>query len=131
MKIRTGFVTNSSSTSFVIIGKDELTEAKFFELMGIEKTSPFIDVFQFLYDSLDLNNSLIENNAPLSDYITLVEKSFIPKVRERIERARKEGKKIYIGELSSDNNTIESFFCTESFEVDSEDFYFSAINAAW
>ena len=34
MKIRTGFITNSSSTNFLIISKKELTEDYLFEKLG-------------------------------------------------------------------------------------------------
>ena len=34
MKIRTGFITNSSSTNFLIISKNELTEEYLFRKLG-------------------------------------------------------------------------------------------------
>ncbi len=39
MKIRAGFVSNSSSTSFLIIAKNDLNKVDFFELMGIAQVS--------------------------------------------------------------------------------------------
>ena len=37
MKIRMGFITNSSSTNFLIISKEELTEEYLFEKLGFIK----------------------------------------------------------------------------------------------
>ncbi len=44
MRIRAGFVSNSSSTSFLIIAKDDLNKNDFFELMGIKADSPIADL---------------------------------------------------------------------------------------
>ena len=37
MKIRMGFITNSSSTNFLIISKKELTEEYLFKKLGFKK----------------------------------------------------------------------------------------------
>src|SRR3979411_992411 len=55
MKIRAGFVSNSSSTSFLISAKDDFNEQAFFELMGIAQDSPVADLFQQFYHDV-LNN---------------------------------------------------------------------------
>ena len=46
MRIRTGFVSNSSSTSFLIITHDELEEEAFMEMMGIGPASQIQDRFK-------------------------------------------------------------------------------------
>jgi hypothetical protein len=54
MKIRAGFVSNSSSTSFLIIAKKDLNKKDFFDLMGIQQDSPIADLFaQFYQDVVD------------------------------------------------------------------------------
>ena len=52
MKIRTGFITNSSSTNFLIISRKELTEDYLFEKLGLNKIAarwPAKAVAQFFY----------------------------------------------------------------------------------
>ena len=44
MKIREDFVTNSSSTNFMIISKEELTTDYLIEKLGIKKKSKFLNI---------------------------------------------------------------------------------------
>ena len=49
MKIKTDFVTNSSSTCFVVMMKDNMTLPQFLRLVGISNDSMFVDVFSNLF----------------------------------------------------------------------------------
>ena len=53
MKLRTGFVSNSSSSSFVIWYKDDLTKENLIKAMGVDKNNPLY----FFAD--DLSNYVI------------------------------------------------------------------------
>jgi hypothetical protein len=52
MKVRAGFVSNSSSTSFLIISKGAFTREQLLQLMGTDAQSPMHELFDQLYDEL-------------------------------------------------------------------------------
>ena len=65
MKIRMGFITNSSSTNFLIISKEELTEEYLFEKLGFIKdgmlekySSIYLITRCFIHNLLPLNHRL-------------------------------------------------------------------------
>lgn len=53
MKIKTDFVTNSSSTCFVVMMKDNMTLPQFLRLVGISNDSMFVDVFPICFNVLN------------------------------------------------------------------------------
>ncbi|MFA4836372.1 MAG: hypothetical protein WC749_09935 [Dehalococcoidia bacterium] len=137
MKIRTDFVTNSSSTSFVIIATCEFTEDRFLELVGVSAQSPLKPLFAVLYHSLKQNMCPAKDYARdyyhdvTQDWITALRSQFAEEVINRITKAEREGHKVYLGKLSSEENCIESFFCVDSFEIENENIYLNALDCAW
>ncbi len=137
MKIRTDFVTNSSTTAFMIIDSGELSKADLFELAGVQSSSPLAPVFDALFDLLE------EKATPISEYpefnpsggdkglYVFIRSLFSERAAEKALKASREGKRILLGRLSSDNNEVETFFCCDCFELENDRVYFNALNCVW
>lgn len=50
---------------------------------------------------------------------------------ERIKKAIEKDLNVYVGEMSSDNNEIETFFCCDSFVIEGDNVIYDATNDAW
>lgn len=132
MKIKADYVTNSSSTSFLIISDDELGNQKFYEWFGIDSESDFTYIFSELFNAVKYNSKPIEDD--MKDGETLfeyLETYHLTSEVERVKDAINDGKKVRVGELKSDENGIQSFFCMDSFCIDNELVYFNALSNGW
>ena len=49
----------------------------------------------------------------------------------RLQQAAGKGLKAYFGRLSSEYTPVQTFFCTEAFEVENERIYFNSLECAW
>lgn len=65
------------------------------------------------------------------EWFSLLKEKFSPEIVSRILKAQEDNKEIFIGELSSESDFIESFFCTDSFEVENDKIYLNALDCAW
>ena len=106
MKIRMGFITNSSSTNFLIISKEELTEEYLFEKLGFIKDGMLEKQGRELCRSIiyALDGGLFVKNK---------------------------GYHAYWGYTSSDHSPITQFFTTDSFEIEDKDFYLNGRACVW
>lgn len=137
MKIRYDFVTNSSSTSFVIISDGEFNLKEFIDAIGIKNDSEFIDIYKELFYSFKNDMTPIREIYENESYETFEEfvvgyfwkngEELLPLILD----AESKGKEVYTGQLSSDRNDIESFFCTDEFIIESNNLYINAQEDGW
>lgn len=130
MKIRTGFITNSSSTNFLIISKEELTEDYLFEKLGFVKGSPLENqghqLCQDILIAVDRGLRYYDYEVPSYESIREV---FGDKSATIFDKRR--GYHTYWGYTSSDEAPITQFFTTDSFEIEEKDFYVNARACIW
>jgi len=139
MKIRQGFVSNSSSSSFVVIMKNgkEMTKETLLEAFDVKKTSP---LYVFAKDLADwiMNNvekqdikSLFENYCYRSEKLTenemidnMVEEcseKYKAEKREELEKIRDNEIFYYEGSAVSDSGEgLEYYLCETGINVNTD-----------
>lgn len=137
MKIRKGFVTNSSSTSFIISLKETYTKDNFMSAIGADGDSPMNKIFEDLFQAIEDDKQNIIDVAKSYDKeievgAFLLEKVFSQNTVDIVEKMLSEGREVYFGRLSSDGETAsEVFFCCESFILCDDNIYFNGNIGGW
>ncbi len=133
MKVKFDFISNSSSTSFVYISNEDLSEEAFLEAAGVDKDGPVGDLFRQMHS--EISNALWHSGKQVAtkeaaDSLAGTHK-FTQEVVEKMKDAIEQGKKVVTSELSSDGSLAESIMCTTIFEIESDQFYINAYNNTW
>jgi hypothetical protein len=133
MKVKFDFVTNSSSTSFVYISDEELSEEVFLEAAGVDRDGPVGDLFRQMYS--EISNAIRHHGKQVTtkeDADRLAgTHEFTPDVIEKMKDAIEQGKNVVTSNLSSDGSLAESLLCMALFEIESDRFYINAYNNYW
>lgn len=137
MKIRKGFVTNSSSTSFIISLKESFSETNFMDSIGANGDSPMNKIFGDLFNAIeDDKENIIDSVKKYGEEIGiekfLLNQGFSKETINMVESLLSAGRDVYYGQLRSDGETpSEAFFCCESFVICDENIYFNGNIGGW
>ena len=134
MKISNGFVTNSSSTSFVITSKNGLTREAFLKLIGVSEESLLVDMYASLYKAIRANIKKIPDDVSIAEFLRTNNVVLDERDMAEIELRHSRGDELYWGELSDsgdDGGLAEAFFSHECFVVIGDDIYFNARNSIY
>lgn len=132
MIIRDGFVTNSSSTNFMIISKEELSSSYLLEKLGFKKESSIsAAAFSLADDIISATKSGVRwFEVDQIDYETIL-KIFGEKSAEKYKKMSSKGYHTYIGHTNSDDDYLTSFMTMDCFVIDEKDFYMDGKNCGW
>ncbi len=133
MKVKLDFVSNSSSTSFVYISDEELSEEAFLEAAGVDGDGPVGDLFRQMHSEISAalrRHGKQITTTEAADSLT-GSHEFTPEVVEKMKDAIEQGKNVVTATLSSDGPLAESLLCMTMFEIESDRFYINAYNNYW
>lgn len=132
MKLKLDFVSNSSSTSFVYISDEQLTEEAFLKAAGVLPNSPVASIFVQMHTKLcrSIEHGKKLNSKHQVDDLAHKE-GFTSAVLERMKNALDSGKNVVVGSLSSEEDLAEMILCTEMFQIDSDEFFINAYMSYW
>ena len=126
MKIRMGFVTNSSSTNFLLITKEELSPEYIFKKLGFKKNSPMEDLAMELCNSLYSGTCLGLYHGQQDEEINenSIRKNFGEYCTEKYKYYNKKGYHTYWGQTATDDGEIlTAFFTADTFEIEESGIY--------
>lgn len=129
MKIKLDYVTNSSSTSYLIICDEDFSEEMFYKELGITGEGPIRDFISYLFREIDEGKE---------EYEVYMEKlgarhpfDFPKSIQDKLDLALSNGSRVYAGSISSEINNQLSYFCTSSFEVETQHIYINYVECFW
>ncbi|MBK5262361.1 MAG: hypothetical protein JJE17_07300 [Peptostreptococcaceae bacterium] len=134
MKIRIGFVTNSSSTNFLILSKEELTVDKLLDKLGFEKNSIYYEVgYQLCENILDAADRKCLYHGDYIGELTkeIVEKEFGHDSAVAFQKCKKKGWTSYFGRTESSSDYLTIFFTCDSFLYKNKEIYIDGRNSTW
>ena len=135
MKIRNGFVSNSSSSSFIVGFPKGLTRlekiACILSKIGVEKGDFFFDaglmVASCIVDSNKMTPKQVADDYGHNSWEEMVESCdcvWTKRIIDAVSRCQEKGFQMYSGSASNESyEPGETLFCDIGWEIDNEDFF--------
>jgi hypothetical protein len=120
MKIRQGFVTNSSSTSFVISLREKFSKKNFLKALGVDDKFLLRDMIEDIWRIIKNRSELIESEEALEELY------FDDPITEKIKQFIESGREVYSGDFEdSCDDHVETFLRYSNITIDEDDLYFN------
>jgi len=126
MKIRNGYVSNSSSSSFLICSKEELTKNSLMEISKVDKDSPFYNIIEDIAEFF-VNNSEKQTIEKIKEEYTYDNE--IEDYGQKLIDYINNGFNVYTGSACDDEIGIESYICDQYFDIKKENFILKKENS--
>jgi hypothetical protein len=118
MKLRFGFVSNSSSSSFVLVvkGDGKLTEQSLLKAFNVPESSPMYKLTKKVVHFLVKESKKVPSTELLKYYYV----DDIEELSDYIQKAVKDGSTVYGGSACSNGGGIEQMICEMEFNYEDE-----------
>jgi hypothetical protein len=133
MRIRQDFVTNSSSTNFIISIKGNFTFDNFLKGLRMSKKCELVEMVKNFFDVIDSKKETLKNYSQTyfkdqKEAILQLCKNNEEKI-DTINELLADKRKVYVGYFEDHADSAEEeFLCTSSYFIANEDLYFDFEN---